>query len=494
LTNWDIDVARAYHERTKHSYESVRRSGHFLDWDNKPHPFKEYVRLEPIALPRELPRPDVAAMDALADGAQEPGALDLPQLARLLRWGAGVVRSRAVPGGEVYHFRTYSSAGALYPVEVYVACGRLPELSAGLYHFHPGEFALRRLRDADVRAPLANAAATPDLAEAGAVLVLSGILWRTAWKYQARGYRHLFWDAGTMLANLLALGWSARLAPRIVTGFVDRDVNDLLGVDGEREAALALFAVGRGEAAQRRGEAAQTPAELPSLDLEVAPLSREEVPYPEAHALHRASTLIDVEDVRRYRGSPIEEATAAVVASSSREPLETVLRRRGSVREFATDAVPSQELAAVLSRAMGPIPSDVAPSNRLSLIANAVEGVEPGSYDFTPPDRFVLGRPGRFRRQAGFLVLEQPLGALAAATHFFLADLDAVLARHGNRGYRSAQLEAGIRTGRVYLGAYALGFAATASTFYDDAVSEFLARKTAESPLLAVALGRTNVR
>jgi SagB-type dehydrogenase family enzyme len=488
LGNWETDVVRDYHERTKHSYESVRRSRHFLDWDNKPHPFKEYVGLEPITLPRELPRPDVAAMDAVADGAQEPGALDFPQLARLLRWGAGVVRSRAVPGGDVYHFRTYSSAGALYPVEVYVACGPLRELSAGLYHFHPGELALRRLRDTDVRATLADAAAMPELAEEGAVLVLSGILWRTAWKYQARGYRHLFWDAGTMLANLLALGWSARLAPRIVTGFVDRDVNDLLGVDGEREAAVALLAVGR-------GEPAPAPRELPPLDLEVTPLSRDEVAYPEVYALHAASALMDVEDVRRYRGSPIgEETTAVVAAASAREPLETVLRRRGSVREFASDAVPSRELAAVLSRAMAPIASDVAPSNSLSLIANAVEEIEPGAYDFTPPDEFAVRRPGSFRRQAGFLVLEQPLGALAAATHFFLADLAHVLDDYGNRGYRAAQLEAGIRTGRVYVGAFAEGLAATASTFYDDAVAEFLARDRGEAAMLAVAVGRTDVR
>jgi hypothetical protein len=70
------------------------------------------------------------------------------------------------------------------------------------------------------------------------VLALTGILWRTAWKYEARGYRHLFWDAGTMLANVLEL---APEEARVVTGFVDDDVNEILGVDGEEEAALALL-------------------------------------------------------------------------------------------------------------------------------------------------------------------------------------------------------------------------------------------------------------
>jgi len=78
----------------------------------------------------------------------------------------------------------------------------------------------------------------------------------------------------------------------------------------------------------------------------------------------------------------------------------------------------------------------------------------------------------------------QPLAALAAGTIFLLAALGPVLDTLGNRGYRAAQLEADIRTGRIYLGAYASGCAATASTFYDDGVTRFVAPGTGKSPLL----------
>ncbi len=141
-----------------------------------------------------------------------------PELERLLRLGAGVVRRR-----RGYDFRTYSSAGALYPIEVYVAT------ADGLFHFHPRDLGLRRLRDEDVRGALGGGEV---------VLALTGILLRTAWKYGARGYRHLFWDAGTMLANLLEL--TDREA-QVTTGFVDDVVNDVLGVDGIDETALALL-------------------------------------------------------------------------------------------------------------------------------------------------------------------------------------------------------------------------------------------------------------
>jgi SagB-type dehydrogenase family enzyme len=192
VSNWDTEAARSYHEATKHSYESVRRRARRLDWANKPSPYKEYP---------DLPLERIS-----------------PALDRMLRLGAAVVRRRGA-----YEFRTYSSAGALYPIEVYVAT------ADGLFHFQPRELGLRRLRDEDVRGVLGGGET---------VLALTGILWRTAWKYGARGYRHLFWDAGTMLANLLDL---APGETRVLTGFVDDEVNAVLGVDGVDEAALALL-------------------------------------------------------------------------------------------------------------------------------------------------------------------------------------------------------------------------------------------------------------
>ena len=123
------------------------------------------------------------------------------------------------------------------------------------------------------------------------------------------------------------------------------------------------------------------------------------------------------------------------------------------------------------------------------MIANALAGLEPGTYRFETPGCWQLVRPGSFRAQAGYLCLEQALGASAAAAIFFLAHLGEALGALGNRGYRAAQLEAGIRAGRVYLGAYAAGLGATGLTFYDDDVSEFLAPGTGLSPMLCVAVG-----
>ncbi|MBD0291519.1 MAG: nitroreductase family protein [Thermoleophilia bacterium] len=457
MGNWDdLGPARTYHERTKHSLASVRGGGRRLDWHNRPRPFKEYVGLEPEPPPDDL----------------EP----------LLRLGAGVVRTRELPGGERYHFRTYASAGALYPVEAYVVD------AGGVFHLHPGELALRRLREGDWRASLGE----PD---ARAVLVLTGILWRTAWKYGARGYRHLFWDAGTMLANLLALAEE----PRLHTGFVDARVNRLVGVDGRREAALALLAVGRAP----RGGAPQD--EPPPLALATEPLSRREEEFLLADALHAASTLASDEEGARYRDRVPEQAPAGELAPEpppaddlfAGRPLAKVIRRRGSARHFTSDSLPEDELAAILAAADAPINADTQAVTETYVFANAVAGLAPGLYRYRAAEGWDCVRTGSFRARAGYLALEQEHAARAAATQCLLADLDAVLEARGNRGYRWANLEAGIRAGRMYLGATARDLGATGLTFYDDETAAFLAGGTRQQPLLCLALGpdaRTRAR
>jgi hypothetical protein len=178
--------AAALHERTKHTWQRLRANSRGLDWANHPFPFKLYPDLEPLPLPRQLPESGVPATKVLSGqvSVSAPASpLDLAGLARLLFFAAGVTR--------ILHgvlFRAAPSAGALYPTELYAVCGPLADLPAGVYHFAPAEFALRRLRDGDFRARLAASAAAPAVAGLPLCLVLTGIPWRTTWKYRERGY------------------------------------------------------------------------------------------------------------------------------------------------------------------------------------------------------------------------------------------------------------------------------------------------------------------
>ena len=99
---------------------------------------------------------------------------------------------------------------------------------------------------------------------------------------------------------------------------------------------------------------------------------------------------------------------------------------------------------------------------------------------------------GDVRADSAFLCLDQALGGTSSVTVFFLADLERVLARLGNRGYRAANLEAGIIGGRLYLAAYAQRFGATGLTFYDkEVVTFFSPHARGEDAIFVTALGRS---
>ena len=130
--------------------------------------------------------------------------------------------------------------------------------------------------------------------------------------------------------------------------------------------------------------------------------------------------------------------------------------------------------------------------NDLYVIVHSVQGIKPGAY-FFQRERNTLGllREGEFRAQACYLGLQQDLPADACVDIFFLADLRAILARYGNRGYRAVQLEAGAIGGRIYLAACAQRLGATGLTFFDDDVSEFFSpHAKGKSAIFLVAIGK----
>ena len=127
------------------------------------------------------------------------------------------------------------------------------------------------------------------------------------------------------------------------------------------------------------------------------------------------------------------------------------------------------------------------------VIVNAVDGLVSGAYHYSRQESALeLLREGDFRDEAGHLCFEQALGADASAVVFFLADLELALGRLGNRGYRVAQLEAGVLGGNLYVAAHSLGLGATDMIFFDDAITAFFSPHAAgKSLMFLVGLGCT---
>src|SRR5260370_35223295 len=134
LKNRDIQAAWKCAEATKPSYGSVWSSAHFLDWANRPLPFKIYPAIEAIALPRDVPQTGVAALAAISEQVRAVGGgdavPDVRDLARILFFSAGITRQRKYPGGEIC-FRAAACTGALYEIELDRVSGGVRGLGGG---------------------------------------------------------------------------------------------------------------------------------------------------------------------------------------------------------------------------------------------------------------------------------------------------------------------------------------------------------------------------
>ena len=504
MRNRDVSAALEYHNATKHSYWSVR-SGHGLDWPNQPLPFKIYKDFDSVRLPTDAS--PIAANVTETVGAEPlvPHAESMPDLgtlARLLYLSGGITKRKPYAGGELY-FRAAACTGALYHIDLYLVCGDLPGLGAGVYHFGPNDFGLVCLREGDYRGVLAEASGyEASIVEAPVTLVLADTHWRNAWKYGARAYRHTFWDAGTLLANTLAAAAGAGVPAKVVTSFVDEEVHRLLGLEVEKESVVALAPLGRASKATP-----VTPLPVDVLEMPTEPLSPKMVEYLSIYELNRNSSLESPEELTDLRGRTPAlrsyEATGDMVqlpreGNVKVRGLEETILRRGSTRTFAQDPISVEELSAALHYSTRGIDADFlspygSSVNELFLIVNAVEGLASGAYRYDREKHGLeLLKEGDFRGEAGHLGLDQQIPADASVDVYMLADLNSVLDAFGNRGYRMAQLESGIIGGWLYLMAYGMGFGASGLTFYDDEVIEFFG-PAAEgmSVMFLVALGRS---
>jgi hypothetical protein len=407
--------------------------------------YKRYSELLPrIELPRDLPSTSALALTVLAGTADVgPREVDPPHLSRLLHLCAGVVRTAERPFA-TWLFRAAGSAGGRFPLELYVVVPEGAALPAGVHWYDPLDHALLQV-------------GPPPHGGASAVVV-TGVPWRTGWKYRERGYRHVYWDAGTMLAQLLAVADSAGLTPSLYTRFPDLAVAELVGADGVHEWPVAVVALGEGPPGL---DARGTPA---AGEVDAAP-----VEFPLVTAAQRAGDADEL-GVPWDRGDPVE------VPVERADPLEAVVLARSSQRRMdGSRSLPESVLRTSLSVALRGI--DV--PHRVAV--HSVDAVAPGVYRW--PNLSAPARAGDVRDELYRLCLEQELGREAAFVVIGAADIGAL----DDRQYREAQLAAGLVEGRLHLAAYGHGAGASGMTFLDSDVPALLGEPL--QPLLFTCVG-----
>lgn len=456
---------------------------------NEPLPYKIYTTLDPIELPRDFddaPLPGLAAIAATGEVDVDEAIPTLSDIARICLLSNGILKRGSHGTGRVIEYRAAGGTGARYHLELYIVCGNLPGLDAGVYHYSANDHALRQLRSGDYRGALVEATgAEPAVAKAPATMIVTSTFWRNGWRYLNRAYRHAHWDMGTTLVNVLAVSAGSQLPAKLVFGYVDEEVNRLIGADGEKEAALSLVTLGR------TATSAPPEREVAPINHPTQPLSSSEIEFPDIYEMHRQSSLTSADEVAAWRSNPLilplPEPTGKLIDLTPTDlddlagrSIDDIIQRRRSVRNYDIDTpAPFDAFSTLLSISSQGFVSDclaqtAPPLNGRYLIVNNVEGLEPGVY-VHHPDRgaIELLKPGLFREDAARLASGQQYAADAHVNFYSLVDLDAVLARYGNRGYRIAQTEGALQASKLHLAAHAVGLGAVGSTSVDNEVIEF---------------------
>jgi len=258
-----------FQRETRYTLENI--GGHYLDWAKRPETYKVYRDAPLVLLPPPFDGPPPAADRPPTVGAADPAdslwkaiqrrrsvrqfagdPVSLVDLSRMLWASAAVTR---VAANQLY--RAAPSAGALYPIETYVAANRVTDLPAGLYHYRVagvdergyvdpgGGHALEQLRLGGLGRELAQAALAQGLvAQAAVVFVWTAVFPRSRWKYRERAFRYVYLDAGHIAAQVSLAAVALGLGTCQIGAFLDGVVDDLVGIDGESEGTVYLTAVG----------------------------------------------------------------------------------------------------------------------------------------------------------------------------------------------------------------------------------------------------------
>lgn len=166
-----------------------------------------------------------------------PYPLSLKEISQLLWAAQGITHFEG--------FRTAPSAGALYPLEMYIIAENVEKLRQGIYRYNPYRHELNLIKSGDYRNELYQAALGQEWVKNGAVcFVITGVYDRTTGKYGSRGIRYVDMEAGHAAQNLLLQATALNIGCVTVGAFYDNQIRQILEI-GVDEFPLYLIPAGK---------------------------------------------------------------------------------------------------------------------------------------------------------------------------------------------------------------------------------------------------------
>jgi SagB-type dehydrogenase family enzyme len=242
-------VWELFHENSK-----VVRSGHALSDDEVVARMKEFYLSLPftgnpsIELPRRLSALKVplekAIVSRISVRNMEPCPLELKLVATLLHYAYGESRDNKGTGLP-RPFRVVPSGGGLYPLEIFFYSGCVDGLEKGIYHYDPSKSNLHLVSSGDKIEQICKGMVYPEITRAASLIIfITAIFERSTFKYGERGYRFILLEAGHVAQNMNLVTIGLGLGCVNLGGFYDRDIDNLLGLDGVTHSTVYMVAIG----------------------------------------------------------------------------------------------------------------------------------------------------------------------------------------------------------------------------------------------------------
>ncbi len=230
--------------QTETKYMRNKSLGVNLDWANKSEIYKNYPSSKTVQLPSQFQDSAskftevIRRRRSIRSFSTQP--LSMVDLAFLLFTSTGIQRTE-----HNYEFRMAPSAGALYPIETYIAANNVEELKEGIYHYNVKNHLLEEIKLGNFGSKIAHSAFDQEMcADASVVFFWTAVFRRAKWKYSQRAYRYIYLDAGHIAQNLALAAVSINCGSCNAGAFFDDEINSILDIDGTEESVIYLNVVG----------------------------------------------------------------------------------------------------------------------------------------------------------------------------------------------------------------------------------------------------------
>jgi len=487
-----------YHEFSKYNPWSIKNQGQ-PDWDEQPVPFKMLEEgAESISLLDHLPFLEdnvTVSQDWIPSIPDSEGYGSLTRLAHLLYFSGGITRVHFTRNGPVY-FRANPSAGGLYPVEIYFAVRDWEGLEDGLYHFHPLLCSAVNVRYGNHWDFLEKAFFEQEaIGKSKLVMLYTGVMSRSVWRYRERSYRRTLIDTGCALGNTLLQCEYHRFKGVLLGGFSDNALRAYLDFPDDDELPIAAAAIApadyEGEssshaAGPRPGEICVKPESLQALQNQVERLSR---------ALRPRQPKSPEGIPREMEQECIELKEAPLEPKGFFDDLPSMFLRRKFTAGFTGEAFPAEDVGALLQLCTLLTDKFSLPVGllRWRLAVFNLDGIEPGVYRYDG-DHHRLIREGDVTQTdedpLQKIALGQENASGSSVALIYSADLDYATLLYGERVYRYLHVEAGMVS--EYLNIFTPMFAGAffgMSGFFDDMATEIFNLPKNEAVLYLAAIG-----